>query len=497
MLGEYLKLWTILATLVVIWLLTSMWKWIKVGRYLPPGPWGLPVVGYLPWINSLAFLTFEELRKKYGSIFSVNLGPTTAVVLADWKAIKATLVDKSMIFSGRPYHHTFETATKRCTVSFNDGKVWHDQRRLTIKCLRKVGVGRTKMEEIVSHSIDNIIDHLKTKNNQMVSLEDVLFKNVMSILWKMVANKTFADGDKECDEFEKMVTQIMISIRSNNPINFMPWLRFIPPNGFGHWDFVALNNKIYEFLNKQINIHLSNWKEGLEDDFIDHYIAAIKEHEKQTLGEEKHLNTKRLTGTLWDLFVAGTDTTVTTALWGFLYICLWPEVQKKAQKELDEVIGRERLPCLSDFQSGKLPYVDAMIMEVHRFASIVPLSLVHCPLDTVEIFGYKIPKRTPCIQSIYNVHFDPELWVEPKTFNPERFINDKNEAKSPPYLMPFSIGPRICIGESLATQELRLLFGSLLHKFNFSIPNKQNISIVPQVSLVVKPKPYKLLVQLR
>ncbi|GAB6026253.1 hypothetical protein CHUAL_012458 [Chamberlinius hualienensis] len=273
----------------------------------------------------------------------------------------------------------------------------------------------------------------------------------------------------------------------------MPWLRFIPPNGFGHWDFVALNNKIYDFLNKQINIHLSNWKEGQEDNFIDHYIAAIKEHEKQQLQPEQHLST----GTLWDLFIAGTDPTVTTTLWGLLYICTWPEIQKKAQNELDEVIERERLPCLNDFQSGKLPYIDAMIMEIHRHSSVVPLSLFHCPLQTVEIFGYKIPKGTPCIQSIYSVHFDPELWDEPQKFNPERFINDKNESKWPPYLMPFSVGPRICTGESLSTQQLRLLFGSLLHQFTFAIPNGHKPSMIPRVASLIKPIPYTLLVKSR
>lgn len=199
---------------------------------------------------------------------------------------------------------------------------------------------------------------------------------------------------------------------------------------------------------------------------------------------------------MFDLMVATGDTSVASTLWGFLYLILHPQVQQKVQTELDQVVGRERLPNTDDM--ARLPYLSAVTMEIQRMASIVPLSLPHSTVETIKINGFTIPKRTTCLQNIYAVHHDPKLWEEPESFKPERFLNENNEAQAPPYLIPFSIGPRICIGQSLGEVELRLIFGCILHRFTLSLPdNMPKPSLEPIVELALKPPPYYVSVKSR
>ncbi|GAB6026257.1 cytochrome P450 3201B1 [Chamberlinius hualienensis] len=482
----------VISLLVIRWIYRTLWQ-IK---HFPPGPWGLPILGYLPWIDVKAHVSFDKLKEKYGSIYSIKLGAKTVVILADWASVKATLVDQNQIFSGRPPSRTFDVATQRSTVSFSDGEVWKNQRRLTVKCLRNVGMGRKTMEDMVIDSVHDIMEFLKSQDNKVICMNSVFFKPLLNNVWKLTASHEVA-GSKDDDQFEDAVNKIICSIRNNNPVNFFSWLRFAPPNGFGYWEFIRDNKRLWGYLKKEIDKHIQNWKAGNEQDFIDEYISAIKKHESQPNAKpEGHLTYKRLNATLWDLFVAGVDTTNATTLWGMLYLIVFPEVQKKVQEELDREIGRERLPSLDDMP--RLPYLDAFIMETHRYASISRLSLAHCPTKTTKVLGYTIPKGTPCFQCIYGVHRDPKIWKDPFAFRPERFIDENNEAKWPQYLMPYSIGPRACIGEQVAQMELQLIFGCLLHTFNFSAPpGKPTPTLEPEIALVQRPRPYSLLIQIR
>lgn len=496
---EKLNIWwllsaAVLAILLVKWLLKVHWQL----KNFPPGPWGLPFIGYIPWMDAKAHICFDKLRDKYGSIYSVKLGASTNVVLADWASVKATLVDQSQIFSARPPSHAFDEATKRSSVSFSDGEVWKDQRRLTVKCLRNVGMGRKVMEDMVIDSVHGIVDLLTKNDNKAVNMSSVFFKPILNNVWRVTASKEFVAGNKEDEEFEMVVNLLMTGIRNNNPVNFFPWLRFAPPNGFGYWEFIRNNDKLWAYLRKEIDSHMEKFQEGQETDFIDQYISEIKHYEATHPGQKPagHLTLKNLTATLWDLFLAGVDTTNATTLWGMLYMVYHPEAQVKAQEELDRVIGPGRLLSLDDMP--RLPYLDALVMEIHRFSSVSTLSLAHCPTTTTKVLGYTIPKGTPCFQSIYGVHRDPKVWKDPFSFNPARFINEHNEAKWPPYLTPYSIGPRVCIGEALAQMELKLIFGSLLHKFQFSfVPGKPKPTLEPEMAIVQRPQPFSLLVKVR
>jgi len=135
-----------------------------------------------------------------------------------------------------------------------------------------------------------------------------------------------------------------------------------------------------------------------------------------------------------------------------------------------------------------MPYTEATLMEVHRIASIVPLSLFHKTSKDTTLGGYFIPKGSSIMPHLWNVHYDPEYFPEPEVFKPERFLTDDRKVKRCDQLIPFSIGKRQCIGESLARMELFLYFTSMLQRFSFESVEGEDLDFDCEFTIVLEPK---------
>ncbi|GAB6027679.1 Cytochrome P450 2 sub R member 1 [Chamberlinius hualienensis] len=490
-----MELWWFWITAIIAIGLKKLFDLVIQIRQLPPGPWGLPFIGYLPWTSHEAYTTFVELGKKYGGLFSVTLGGDTMVILNDWPTIKATLVDNSKLFSGRPNTFMFKASIDRKNIAFSDGAVWNVQRRTTVQCLRNTGMGRKSMEDIIKDSIQMLTDDLIISNDKVVPMNSMFYSTIFRINWSFIQGYSGLDENDKMKKLAKITKKVVHHLGTNDAVNVFPWLRFVPPNGFGFRKFQKCNNKLKSLLRNLIHERMERSPNGEESDFIDFYIAEIKKHTKD--GEETApFDTEHIIGTVWDMFLAGGDTVNVTTQWGFLYLGYFDEVQKKLQSELDTVIGKQRLLTISDFP--QLPYLDAVVKEIHRMASILPLSVPHCPNENFKINGYTIPKGTTCLQNMYAVHHDPILWDEPEKFKPERFLTIDDKPISPPYFMPFSIGPRLCIGQAVAEMELKFMFGVLFHKFSFLLPpNQPKPTLKRYTGIISNTETYSLLVKIR
>ncbi|KAA0194286.1 Cytochrome P450 CYP3213B, partial [Hyalella azteca] len=144
-------------------------------------------------------------------------------------------------------------------------------------------------------------------------------------------------------------------------------------------------------------------------------------------------------------------------------------VQAKAQRCLDEVVPLTRLPCLAD--KPQLEYVDAMLLDVLRLSSLVPTSLIHGSTSDVVFEGYNIPKGTCLLVCSELCQKNKSFWEKPDQLYPEHFLdeNGKLDGKKENFL-PFSIGRRQCLGESLARMELFLFATAILQRFKIEAP---------------------------
>ena len=117
-------------------------------------------------------------------------------------------------------------------------------------------------------------------------------------------------------------------------------------------------------------------------------------------------------------------------------------------------------------------YTEAVICEVLRKSSVVPLGILHRALEDETIDGYLIPKETTIIANIYGAHHDPQVWGDPEIFRPERWIDSDGKLKKFDQLVAFSAGKRSCIGEPIARMQLFLFITNIFQKFDVKAAGK-------------------------
>lgn len=184
------------------------------------------------------------------------------------------------------------------------------------------------------------------------------------------------------------------------------------------------------------------------------------------------------------------ETTLLTFMWAILLLMHYPEVQTKVQQEIDQIIGRDRLPDMND--RANMPYTVAAIHECQRFANVLTANIPHSVTEDVEVLGYKIPKDTVVLPLIAVLHFDDEVFENAQQFKPERFLSkDGKTFRNLEKLLPFSLGRRVCLGESLARMELFLIFVALLQQFTFQFTDDNpKPELRGKAGLTIGPFPY-------
>lgn len=162
------------------------------------------------------------------------------------------------------------------------------------------------------------------------------------------------------------------------------------------------------------------------------------------------------------MYTGGADTSVSTMNAFFLAMSMFPGVQRKAQEEIDRVVGASRLPTFSDRE--RLPYVNAIVEEAQRWHPIGCMGLPHATDKEDFVNGYRIPKGSLLLPAVWWFTRDPTVYHDPETFKPERFMEPYNEPSATN--VTFGFGRRICPGRVLADSSLYLTFAQSLATFD-------------------------------
>ena len=177
--------------------------------------------------------------------------------------------------------------------------------------------------------------------------------------------------------------------------------------------------------------------------------------------------------------------------WTIVLLANRQEIQEKLFKEIAANVEADQPVHYSDRE--RLPYLEAVVLEVQRYCHIVPLILHKtCDID-VQLGGYTIPKNSMVLLNVYSTHMNEATWGDPCVFRPERFINEEGQFVKHRNVIPFSIGKRACPGEILARQELYLFTANLVKKFQLYPPDgTDNIDEEPVKGSTWSPKPFKV-----
>ncbi|XP_011839541.1 PREDICTED: LOW QUALITY PROTEIN: cytochrome P450 2F5 [Mandrillus leucophaeus] len=351
-------------------------------RKLPPGPRPLPLLGNLLLLRSQNMLTsLTQLSKEYGSVYTVHLGPRRVVVLSGYQAVKEALVDQGEEFSGRGDYPVFLNFTKGNGIVFSNGDRWKVLRRFSIQILRNFGMGKRSIEERILEEGSFLLAELRKTEGEPFDPTFVLSRSVSNIICSVLFGSRFDYDD------ERLLTIIRL-INDNFQIMSSPWGEmYICPSLMDwlsgrHRRIFRNFSELWVFISEQIQQHWQMRQPAEPRDFIDCLTRWQQQDPESHFQEETSVM-------MTHLFFGDTETTSTTLCYGFLILLKYTEVAAKVQ-ELDPVVGWRRAPSPDDPE--RLPYTNAVLLQIQRFISVVPLGLLcTLPLD-IHLHGHCLAK---------------------------------------------------------------------------------------------------------
>ncbi|KAH0578687.1 hypothetical protein H2248_003815 [Termitomyces sp. 'cryptogamus'] len=458
--GELLSYIYLLVAAAVVFLFR---KWQSSTRIpYPPGPKPSLISGNaseLPTV--LPWLTYAKWAKEYGDIVHVRAYNQHIVILDKLRDANALFEQRSGIYSDRPevtmvslMGWDFATTLSRY------GDTWRRHRRIFQQAFNK------KEIQIIHHPVQILKVHellrrlLVAPENFVAHLRTTAGAIVMATVYDK--NMSESNLEKFVIFSERAVNMISESFSpSATIVNALPILRHIPtwfPGArFHHF---AAECRVYttgmvEIPFKYVKDKLAA---GIELSSLTEWLLKQNSDLGSMAIPEADLKSAKATA-----FIGAADTTVSSAETFIYAMLLNPEAQRKAQDEIDSVVGRKRLPDFSD--RPNLPYVEAVYREVMRWHPVAPLGLSHSTSADDVYNGYLIPKGTMVIANIWSMTHDESRYPDPDLFKPERFFDENGDLNTDNVIIAFGFGRRICPGRHMASSTVWLLISSILATF--------------------------------
>ncbi|XP_027897295.1 cytochrome P450 2K1-like [Xiphophorus couchianus] len=457
----------------------------------PPGPKPLPLLGNLLQLDlQRPYKTLCELSKKYGSVFTIYLGPKKVVVLAGYRTVREALINCAEEFGEREIGPIFDEINKGHGILFSNGETWKEMRRFALSTLKDFGMGKRVAEEKILEECGHLIQVFESYKGKPFNTSHPVNYATSNIISSIVFGSRF---DYDNLRFRNLVSRVneSISLFGTTGIQLystfprlVRWIKnrqvILKNTEKTIRDVEDITQKLKETLNPQIC-------RGLVDCFL-----IRKQKDEDSCVKDIQFTEENLIFTVMNLFSAGTDTTAATLRWCLLLMAKYPQIQDQVQEELTRVVGSHEVH-VEDRKN--LPYTDAVIHEIQRLGNIVPMAIPHKTSQYVTFQKYFIKAGTTVIPLLTSVLYDESEWESPHTFNPSHFLDKEGRFIKRDAFLPFSAGRRACIGESLARMEVFLFFTSLLQRFRFMPPpgvSENDLDLTPAVGFTIPPSPHEL-----
>jgi len=439
----------------------------------------------------LEYRHWAKHKDLYGPISSLTVLGQKFVIVNDPEIAFELMRDRSSIHSSRPEQAFAKmSGWQNTTAILPYGDSWKIHRK-TITKMASSNISVSVFERIQeAEAAHFLVDLLATPN----SLFDHIRKEAGSVILKITYGYTTEAHKRDpLVDLANQATQDFAdaTVPGKWTVDVFPFLRYIPEwmpgAGFKRlarryaYNLDRCANLPYAFVKSQMNekrhtpSFLSQCIESTENDpqldFIHKYAALT-------------------------LYLGGADTTVSALMTFFLAMMVFPDVQKKAQEEIDRVIGSDRLPLIAD--RDKLPYIEALLKETHRWHQVLPMCVPHASTEEDECRGYRIPKGAVLIANNWLFMHDPNVYPDPMAFRPERHLDMPGHKAEPnPRNFIFGYGRRICPGRFVADNALFITIAQSLAVFNIEKPyDKESGQVIePTIEFepgaISHPLPYK------
>ena len=441
----------------------------KLGKIFltAPGPSTRKMFSYLLRARKDPAGFLVDMRKTYGNVVQFPL-PILPVYLVSHPQD----VDRVMRVNARNYGKKTIQYENLALVTGDgllaaDTPSWKRQRKLIQPAFHHEAILRVGPDTVLV--TDRLLDKWnKLTNNSVIDVDDDMMHAALEIVGRSLFGTDLA-GDVEKTAQATLDALDIIVARARTPITFPKWIPTRNNRKLAK-ALKQLDSAVARILEERKKI---TGKPGIdrEIDMLDLLLAA---HD-----EEGALNSKELRDQIVTFIVAGHETVASSLTWTWWLLGSNPDVQKKVQIEVDEVL-KGNVPSVRDLE--KLPYTKAVVDEALR---IFPPGWVvsRRSIEKDELGGYEIPENSVIIISPWTTHRHPEAWQDAEKFNPERFLPSAPTPEKGTYL-PFGIGPRMCIGKDFALLESVLMIARIAQKWNLTPATGEPI---PRALVMVRP----------
>ncbi|KAI0751468.1 cytochrome P450 [Daedaleopsis nitida] len=485
----------ILLLLVAAFLVSRIVRKRPLGP-LPPGPRGLPLIGsVLDVPMTYQWHTFANWSQRWGDIFSFTLLGQRYVIVNSAKDALDMLEKKSAIYSSRA-----PVPVAGDMIGWNGAMIMQPsghRMRETRKLLGLV-MASTKRVERFHHLVEQETKQfLIGLNNRTDTLNREVQKLAGAIIVMIAYGyKSKGDDDVIINTVDKSMEDFAAVFSPGAFLaDVFPILTRVPAwfPGAGWKKRVAEHRETFEAM---VELPYRWVKEQMAagtalPSFASTLLEGNTDPERERLVKFAAAS----------LYAGGADTTVSSIMSFFLAMTCFPEVQHKAQAELDAVVGHDRIPTLADRE--RLPYLNAVYLEILRWIPVAPMGFPHLLVEDDIHEGHYIPKGSLVMINIWNLLHDPQRYADPMTFNPDRFIaTAEREAERDPRDFAFGFGRRKCPGIFFAEASIFAAVTMTLQLYNIEKAVDAHGNVIEPAtegsgSLISHPLPFKLKMSVR
>lgn len=442
------------------------------GKNFPPGPPTYPIVGNIHQISKKGtHFQFTVWAKRYGGIYTLKLGTGTAAVITDPRLVKELLDKRSSSSSERPSSYVAQLISGGDHILLMKyGAQWRDTRKLLHGSFTEKLVETNHIHLQEAEARQMVRDYMQSPEDHMSHPKRYSNSIAMSLVWGVRTPTIQTRHMQRLYSLMEVWSKVM-ETGATPPVDIYPLLYYLPQSIFLNWVDRAshvrkeMNHLYSDFLS---DIRSRRKDTGSRGTLMDKVLDSAESQKRMDGMSYSDHELWFLGGTVTE---GGSDTTASSLTAFVQAMAANPDIQRKAQAEIDLVMGDGRSPCWSDYKS--LPYVAQRVKETMRWRPILPLGFPHALSSDEWVDGMFLPKGTAIIVNTWGMHNDPAKFPQLEKFDPDHYkgvttlapelANGKWENRDH---YGYGVGRRFCPGAHLAERNLFLAMAKLLWAFN-------------------------------
>ncbi|RCV18895.1 hypothetical protein SETIT_3G339800v2 [Setaria italica] len=465
---EVWLLWATLAGVVsLLYYLAILSRRRGSGR-LPPGPRPLPIIGNALDLRGNLHHALARLARTHGPVMRLQLGPVPAVALSSRDAAREAFTRHDRRLTGRytvDAVHALGWADRSLVNMASSDPLWKLQRGILaahVFSSRSLAAARGVRER----KVRDLVAHLRARAGREVDVGRALYGGMINLVSSTFFSVDVVDVDATGESAHGMrehVENIADLMTKPNVSDLLPFLRRLDLQGrrrAAAWHL----GEIYRILDGIIERRLAENADGRHgDDFLQVLLDLM------STGKIDRDTVKAI---VFEIFFTGGDTITITVEWAMAELLRNPSTMARLRAEIAGALGGKE--TIEEPDVAGLPYLQAVFKESMRLHPVAPLLVPHKAVeDGVEVCGYAVPKGCTVFVNVWAIMRDTAVWDEPDRFMPERFLGKAAEVdyKGKEFeFFPFGYGRRQCPGMPMAERVVPHLLASLLHAFEWRLP---------------------------